>query len=99
MRAIGFVLCLVLSGVAPAQSIDGGARHLKQLIRRYKGDLELVAAAYNAGIGSVTQYKGIPPYRETIAYVAKVQALYERYKGALADPPKGKRGAKASGAR
>jgi hypothetical protein len=69
---------------SPAQSIDGGARHLRQLIRRYKGDLELVAAAYNAGIGSVTQYKGIPPYRETIDYVAKVQALYDRYKGALA---------------
>ena len=69
---------------SPAQSIDGGARHLRQLIRRYKGDLELVAAAYNAGIGTVTQYKGIPPYRETIEYVAKVQALYERYKSALA---------------
>jgi hypothetical protein len=68
---------------SPAQSIDGGARHLKQLIRRYKGDLELVAAAYNAGIGTVTQYKGIPPYRETISYVAKVQALYGRYKAAL----------------
>lgn len=69
---------------SPAQSIDGGARHLQLLMRRYKGDLDLVAAAYNAGIGSVTQYKGIPPYRETIDYVAKVQALYDRYKGALA---------------
>ena len=68
---------------SPAQSIDGGARHLRQLIRRYKGDLELVAAAYNAGIGAVTQYKGIPPYRETIEYVAKVQVLYDRYRRAL----------------
>jgi hypothetical protein len=74
----------VVDPFSPAQSIDGGARHLKLLIRRYGGDLELVAAAYNAGIGSVTQYKGIPPYRETIDYVAKVQALYDRYKGALA---------------
>jgi hypothetical protein len=71
---------------SPAQSIDGGARHLKQLIRRYKGDLDLVAAAYNAGIGTVTHYKGIPPYRETITYVAKVQALYDRYKDAMAKP-------------
>jgi len=74
----------------PAQSIDGGARHLKQLIRRYKGDLELVAAAYNAGVGTVAQYKGIPPYRETIDYVAKVQVLYDRYKGALAKQTKAK---------
>jgi hypothetical protein len=68
---------------SPAQSIDGGARHLRQLLRRYKGDVDLVAAAYNAGIGSVAQYKGIPPYRETIEYVAKVQALYDRYRTAL----------------
>jgi hypothetical protein len=67
-----------------AQSIDGGARHIKQLLRRYKGDLDLVAAAYNAGIGTVTQYKGIPPYRETVEYVAKVQVLYERYRAAMA---------------
>ena len=68
---------------SPAQSIDGGARHLRQLLRRYKGDVDLVAAAYNAGIGTVTQYKGIPPYRETLAYVAKVQVLYDRYRQAL----------------
>jgi hypothetical protein len=74
---------------SPAQSIDGGARHLRQLIRRYKGDLELVAAAYNAGIGAVTQYKGIPPYRETIAYVAKVKVLYARYRSALDTPSAG----------
>jgi hypothetical protein len=76
---------------SPAQSIDGGARHLKLLLRRYKGDLDLVAAAYNAGIGTVTQYKGVPPYRETIDYVAKVQALYDRYKSALAKQGKRRR--------
>jgi soluble lytic murein transglycosylase-like protein len=68
---------------SPAQSIDGGARHLKLLLRRYKGDLVLVAAAYNAGIGTVAQYGGVPPYKETVAYVAKVQALYDRYRNAL----------------
>jgi len=78
----------VLDPFSPAQSIDGGARHLKQLVRRYNGDLELVAAAYNAGIGTVSQYQGIPPYRETIEYVAKVQALYDRYKQALDKPNK-----------
>jgi len=43
-----------------------------------------VAAAYNAGIGTVTQYKGVPPYRETVEYVAKVQLLYDRYRTAMA---------------
>ena len=71
-----------------AQSIDGGARHLKLLLRRYNGDLDLVAAAYNAGVGSVTQYKGVPPYRETLQYVEKVQALYDRYRTAMAKPAK-----------
>ena len=43
---------------SPAQSIDGGARHLKLLLRRYKGDLDLVAAAYNAGIGTRDAVQG-----------------------------------------
>jgi membrane-bound lytic murein transglycosylase B len=68
---------------AAVQSIDAGARHLKSLIRRYKGDMALVAAAYNAGIGAVTQYGGVPPYRETLAYVAKVQTLHARYRAAM----------------
>lgn len=70
-----------------AQSINGGARHLKSLMRRYKGDLTLVAAAYNAGVGSVARFGGVPPYSETQAYVEKVQALYARYRAALGRPP------------
>ena len=66
-----------------AQSIDGGARHIKALMRRYKGDLTLVAAAYNAGAGAVTRFGGVPPYSETQAYVEKVQVLYARYRSAL----------------
>lgn len=65
------------------QSIDAGARHLKLLMRRYKGDLTLVAAAYNAGVGTVTRYGGVPPYAETREYVAKVTALYDLYLRAL----------------
>jgi hypothetical protein len=64
-------------------SIGAGARHLGQLKRRYHDDLSLVAAAYNAGIGAVSRYGGVPPYAETQAYVAKVQALYAAYRDAL----------------
>ena len=66
--------------------IDGAARHIRDLMRRYKGDLSLVAAAYNAGTGAVEKYGGVPPYAETEAYVEKVQALYERYRNALKKP-------------
>jgi hypothetical protein len=65
------------------ESIRAGARRLQALKRRYGGDLALVAAAYNAGEGAVRRYGGVPPYAETQAYVAKVQALRERYDHAL----------------
>lgn len=71
----------------PAQSIDAAARHLRGLLARYKGNYALAAAAYNAGIGTVTRYGGVPPYAETIAYVAKVQALHARYREAMKLPP------------
>ena len=64
-------------------SIRAGARRLQALKRRYRNDLSLVAAAYNAGTGAVARYGGVPPYAETQAYVAKVQALYARYQLAL----------------
>jgi soluble lytic murein transglycosylase-like protein len=70
-----------------AQSIDAAARHIRDLMRRYKGDLTLVAAAYNAGTGAVERYGGVPPYEETEAYVEKVQALYARYRTALRKAP------------
>ena len=65
------------------ESINAGARHLRGLMRRYKGDLTLVAAAYNAGIGTVSRYGGVPPYAETQEYVSKVTALYELYLRAM----------------
>ena len=74
-----------------SESIMAGARHLKALEARYEGDLLLVAAAYNAGIGAVTQYGGVPPYPETREYVAKVEVLYARYRKALGLAPRGAR--------
>jgi soluble lytic murein transglycosylase-like protein len=69
---------------ASGESIRAGARHLRALMRRYRNDLTLAAAAYNAGIGAVSRFGGVPPYAETQAYVAKVAALHERYRAALA---------------
>lgn len=68
---------------SPGQSIRAGAKYLASLLRRYKGDRRLAAAAYNAGVGAVARYKGIPPYAETRTYVAKVDALFELYADAL----------------
>ncbi|MEO7064028.1 MAG: lytic transglycosylase domain-containing protein [Dokdonella sp.] len=65
------------------QSIMAGARLLQSLQTRYESDMTLVAAAYNAGVGAVTQYNGVPPYVETQEYVAKVQTLYARYRKAM----------------
>lgn len=70
------------------QSIMAGARLLKALEAQYGGDRVLVAAAYNAGAGAVTQYGGVPPYVETQEYVAKVSGLYARYREALGLAPR-----------
>jgi soluble lytic murein transglycosylase-like protein len=56
----------------PAENIDGGVRHLRRLIDRFRNDLPLALAAYNAGEQAVTFYRGIPPYPETQGYVQKV---------------------------
>ena len=70
------------------ESIMAGARMLKSLRSRYEGDLALAAAAYNAGPDAVAQYGGVPPYAETQEYVAKVGALYARYRKAMGKPPR-----------
>lgn len=63
----------------PVQNIDGGARYLRQMFDRFHS-VPLALAAYNAGPGAVEQYKGVPPYRETQTYVARVIRLIEDYR-------------------
>jgi soluble lytic murein transglycosylase-like protein len=66
----------VTNAFDPNQNVDAGVRHLKSLLENYKGNLELSLAAYNAGSGAVNRSGGIPPYRETQAYVKKITGLY-----------------------
>lgn len=64
----------------PAQSIEGGARYLSQMMARFGGDTTKALAAYNAGPGAVERYGGVPPYAETQGYVAKVLAYANAYR-------------------
>lgn len=60
----------------PAQNIKGGLAYLQWLLAFFKGNVPLVAAAYNAGERAVERHRGIPPYPETRDYVRKVTVLY-----------------------
>jgi hypothetical protein len=60
----------------PAENLRGGTEYLDRMIRRFDGRIELALAAYNAGPGAVERYGGVPPYRETRDYVARVLGLW-----------------------
>lgn len=62
----------------PEQNIKGGLSYLRWLISFFKGDVELVAAAYNAGENAVQRHKGIPPYPETHDYVKRIAHYYKK---------------------
>ena len=64
----------------PAENVDGGVRYLRELLLLYNNDMVKALAAYNAGPQRVQQYKGVPPYHETHAYVARVINDYNRKK-------------------
>lgn len=60
----------------PQENLDGGVRHLRDLLTRFAGDVVLALAAYNAGEEAVRTHGGVPPYRETQDYVRKIRGLY-----------------------
>ncbi len=66
------------------QNIRGGVQYLSWLLKRFKGDLTLAAAGYNAGEGAVDRHGGVPPYSETRYYVQRVAQLADRYRTELA---------------
>lgn len=72
----------VADSFEPRENIAGGSTYLDQLLTRYHDDIALALAAYNAGPGAVDRFHGIPPYRETRLYVARVINEFNRRKRA-----------------
>ncbi|HEX8722458.1 MAG TPA: lytic transglycosylase domain-containing protein [Pyrinomonadaceae bacterium] len=63
----------------PGQSVSGGTRYLKELLRRFNGRVDLVLAGYNAGEGNVMRFGyRVPPFRETRNYVRRVGGRYAK---------------------
>lgn len=75
-------------GVNPKSTtanIDGGVRYLRQLLKKYNGNQTLAAAAYNAGMGRVAKYGGVPPFKETRTYIDNIQNKWQnKFKHLLA---------------
>ena len=76
----------VTNPLDPAQSLQGGAKYLREQLDRFGGDEQLALAAYNAGPGAVQKYGGVPPYAETQNYVRAVQANAAAYRAASPTP-------------
>jgi hypothetical protein len=62
----------------PVQNVRGGLAYLRWLLAYFRGDVALVAAAYNSGEGTVERYQGIPPYAETRAYVQRIRRHFPK---------------------
>ena len=75
----------VLHPFDAAENIRGGVSYLSWLLERFGGNLDLALAAYNAGEGAVEAYGGVPPFRETRQYVARVESIYGGATGGRSD--------------
>jgi soluble lytic murein transglycosylase-like protein len=74
----------VTNPLDPVQSLQGGAKYLRQQLDRFGGDEKLALAAYNAGPGAVARFGGVPPYSETQNYVTSVLSKAASYRGTIA---------------
>jgi soluble lytic murein transglycosylase-like protein len=74
----------VTNPLDPAQSLQGGAKYLREQLDRFGGDEKLALAAYNAGPGAVQKYGGVPPYAETQNYVTSVMGKAAAFRGGTA---------------
>lgn len=63
----------------PKDNVEGGVKYLRFLLDTFRGDVSLALAAYNAGLGKVAKYGGIPPYNETRTYVNRVLSYMQSY--------------------
>jgi len=71
----------------PGQNIDGGSHYLSDLLKKYKNDITLALAAYNAGPDSIDKYgRRVPPYLETMKYVQRIAKTYAKLKADAANP-------------
>jgi len=62
----------------PGENIEGGVKYLKDLIKKFNGETNLVLAAYNAGVEAIKKYNGVPPFPETQRFIRKVRNIYHR---------------------
>lgn len=70
----------VMDPFDPRQNVLGGTRFLRVLANKFRGDMVLTAAAYNAGETAVSKYGGVPPYAETRRYVRNVLHHYYTFR-------------------